>query len=146
MGGAIEWQSGQFAQLEVASPPRVLIVDTHVERSTRKLVDMVRQRRQRQTSVVDNIFNAIDSIVDKLKELLNHQDHLYSYTNQKELFEMNQHLLSSLGTSKLKHNTSYNRVISGIQRSFCCYRYAFLYLSLGLLGITHLGTLRDFGF
>ena len=122
MGGAIEWQSGQFAQLEVASPPRVLIVDTHVERSTRKLVDMVRQRRQRQTSVVDNIFNAIDSIVDKLKELLNHQDHLYSYTNQKELFEMNQHLLSSLGTSKLIHNTSYNRVLSGIQRSFCCYR------------------------
>ena len=105
MGGAIEWQSGQFAQLEVASPPRVLIVDTHVERSTRKLVDMVRQRRQRQTSVVDNIFNAIDSIVDKLKELLNHQDHLYSYTNQKELFEMNQHLLSSLGMFVIEINS-----------------------------------------
>ena len=97
MGGAIEWQSGAFAQLDVATAPRVLIVDTHVERSTRKLVDMVRQRRLRQTSVVDNIFNAIDAIVERLKELLTHHDHLYSYTNQKELFEMNQHLLSSLG-------------------------------------------------
>merc|ERR1711892_15534 len=99
MGGAIEWQSGAFAQLDVSLAPRVLIVDTHVERSTRKLVEMVRQRHQRQTSVVDNIFNAIDAIVDRLKELLTNNDHLYSYTNQKELFEMNQHLLSSLGVS-----------------------------------------------
>ena len=47
--------------------------------------------------VVENIFNAIDSVVEKLISLLNNSDLIHSYNNQKELFEMNQHLLSSLG-------------------------------------------------
>ena len=96
-GGAIEWSGGEFSQLEVTNPPRVLIVDTHVERSTSKLVESVRLRRERQMQVVENIFNAIDSVVEKLISLLNNSDLIHSYNNQKELFEMNQHLLSSLG-------------------------------------------------
>ena len=96
-GGAIEWSGGEFSQLEVTNPPRVLIVDTHVERSTSKLVESVRLRRERQLQVVENIFNAIDSVVEKLISLLNNSDLIHSYNNQKELFEMNQHLLSSLG-------------------------------------------------
>merc|ERR1711990_1323868 len=98
-GGAIEWSGGEFSQLDVTNPPRVLIVDTHVERSTSKLVESVRLRRERQMQVVENIFNAIDSVVEKLISLLNNSDLIHSYNNQKELFEMNQHLLSSLGVS-----------------------------------------------
>ena len=97
-GGAIDWSGGgEFRQLEVIHAPRVLVVDTHVERSTSKLVELVRNRRERQMSIVENIFNAIDAIVDKLVTLFNCADNIYSYNNQKELFEMNQHLLSSLG-------------------------------------------------
>jgi len=99
-GGAIDWSGGgEFRQLEVIHAPRVLVVDTHVERSTSKLVELVRNRRERQMSIVENIFNAIDAIVDKLVTLFNCADNIYSYNNQKELFEMNQHLLSSLGVS-----------------------------------------------
>merc|ERR1712062_850816 len=99
-GGAIDWSGGgEFRQLEVIHAPRVLVVDTHVERSTSKLVELVRNRRERQMSIVENIFNAIDAIVDKLVALFNCADNIYSYNNQKELFEMNQHLLSSLGVS-----------------------------------------------
>ena len=86
------------------------MVDTHVERSTSKLVELVRNRRERQMSIVENIFNAIDAIVDKLVTLFNCADNIYSYNNQKELFEMNQHLLSSLGRG-IYCGTVYSRLI-----------------------------------
>ena len=40
-----------------------------------------------------------DAIVDRLIALLDNDDAVQSYLNQKELFEMNQHLLASLGTT-----------------------------------------------
>ena len=116
----------------------MLIVDTHVERSTSKLVESVRLRRERQLQVVENIFNAIDSVVEKLISLLNNSDLIHSYNNQKELFEMNQHLLSSLGKCSKSHrfrrifkwmpanhqfeNSFERRVILNIEKAFLTLR------------------------
>ena len=93
------WQNGEYEVINVANAPRVLIVETHVERSTSILVDQVRRRRDRQTSLVDSVFDSMSHIVNSWKELLVSENILDSYVNGRELFEMNQHLLAAIGVS-----------------------------------------------
>jgi len=98
-GGAILWHNGEFEQIPVINSPRVLVVETHVERSTAQLVESVRRRRERQLAVVDSICDSMSHIVHRWVSLLTTDNILDSYVTGRELFEMNQHLLAALGVS-----------------------------------------------
>ena len=98
-GGAILWHNGEFEQIPVINSPRVLVVETHVERSTAQLVESVRRRRERQLAVVDSICDSMSHIVQRWVSLLTTDNILDSYVTGRELFEMNQHLLAALGVS-----------------------------------------------
>ena len=93
------WQNGEFEAIPVTNCPRVLVVETHVERSTRQMVDQVRRRRDRQTALVDSIFDSMTHIVQKWRRLLNSENILESYADGREQFEINQHLLAAIGVS-----------------------------------------------
>lgn len=98
-GGAILWHGNQFESINVTNAPRVLVVETHVERSTKQLVESVRRRRERQTDLVDSVFDSIGHIVNRWIGLLRSDNILDAYVNGRELFEMNQHLLACIGVS-----------------------------------------------
>jgi len=98
-GGAILWQDSQFESITVSNAPRVLVVETHVERSTSTLVENVRRRRDRQTRVVDAVFDSMGHIVNSWVDLLQSNNIVESYNSGRELFEMNQHLLAAIGVS-----------------------------------------------
>ncbi|CAG5112357.1 Oidioi.mRNA.OKI2018_I69.chr2.g6580.t1.cds [Oikopleura dioica] len=98
-GGLIKYQPGNFEPFQINHSPRILIVETHVERSTAQLVEFVRRRRDRLTDIVNGVMSALSECVHKWLELFQSEDILGSYQQQRELVEINQHLLASLGVS-----------------------------------------------
>jgi len=98
-GGLIKYEPGNFEPFQINHSPRILIVETHVERSTAQLVEFVRCRRERLTDIVDGVMSALEKCVHKWLELFQSEDLQDSYKQQRELVEMNQHLLASLGVS-----------------------------------------------
>ena len=59
----------------------------------------MRRRRDRLTEIVDGVMSALAKCVHNWLELFQSEDILGSYQQQRELVEINQHLLASLGVS-----------------------------------------------
>ena len=118
------WQNGAFEPISVTNCPRVLVVETHVERSTRQMVDQVRRRRDRQTALVDSIFDSMTHIVQKWRRLLSSDNILESYTDGREQFEINQHLLAAIGVS----HASIDAIVSSASEVECKTKFTRIYL------------------
>ncbi|KAG7552111.1 GHMP kinase C-terminal domain superfamily [Arabidopsis thaliana x Arabidopsis arenosa] len=101
-GNMIKFCSGEITRLQSNMPLRMLITNTRVGRNTKALVSGVSQRAARHPDVMNSVFNAVDSISKELAAIIQSKDDT-SVTEKeesiKELMEMNQGLLQSMGVS-----------------------------------------------
>ncbi|CAN7045489.1 unnamed protein product [Brassica rapa subsp. trilocularis] len=83
-------------------PLRMLITNTKVGRNTKALVSGVSERAVRHPEAMNSVFNAVDSISKEVAAIIQTKDEI-SVTEKeesvKELMEMNQGLLESMGVS-----------------------------------------------
>lgn len=83
-------------------PLRMLITNTKVGRNTKALVSGVSERKVRHPEAMNYVFNAVDSISKEVAAIIQTKDDI-SVTEKeesvKELMEMNQGLLESMGVS-----------------------------------------------
>lgn len=103
--------STMFKRLKCVNPSQVLsivICDTKVPKSTKKLVAGVRELKSRLPAVVEGVFSAIDGIVESFESVLGlveidgiivDNDHINDYTLLNELITLNQNLLTTLNVS-----------------------------------------------
>lgn len=101
-GNMIKFCSGEITRLQSNMPLRMLITNTRVGRNTKALVSGVSQRAARHPDAMNSVFNAVDSISKELAAIIQSKDET-SVTEKeesiKELMEMNQGLLQSMGVS-----------------------------------------------
>ncbi|XVF31313.1 hypothetical protein REPUB_Repub16aG0135000 [Reevesia pubescens] len=103
-GNMIKFKSGSMTRINSNMPLRMLITNTKVGRDTKALVANVSARKSRHPDVMCSVLNAIESISDEWSTII--QSHALDdqslTTNEerlKELMEMNQGLLLSIGVS-----------------------------------------------
>lgn len=83
-------------------PLRMLITNTRVGRNTKALVSGVSERTRRHPEAMNSVFNAVDSISKELAAIIQSKDETSVAEKEesiKELMEMNQGLLESMGVS-----------------------------------------------
>ncbi|KAL1222391.1 Mevalonate kinase [Cardamine amara subsp. amara] len=101
-GNMIKFCSGEITRLQSNMPLRMLITNTRVGRNTKALVSGVSERKRRHPEAMNSLFNAVDSISKELATIIQSKDET-SVTEKeesiKELMEMNQGLLQSMGVS-----------------------------------------------
>jgi mevalonate kinase len=79
-GGAIRFCSGQINHIQRMPKVRILLVNTKVSRSTKKMVAGVRELRDRYPSVVGPILDSVEAIVEKAESLLHQLAQQLSHT------------------------------------------------------------------
>ncbi len=94
-GGALEFYNGKIERLNINDTPPLIIVNTKISRSTKQLVEKVRQLYNRNPDIVKHIFDAMGSIAKIGKESLLKGD----WERIGELMNINQGLLASIGVS-----------------------------------------------
>jgi len=98
----IKFCSGEITRLQSNMPLRMLITNTKVGRNTKALVSGVSERTVRHPDAMKSVFNAVDSISKELAAIIQSKDQ-NSVTEKeesiKELMEINQGLLQSMGVS-----------------------------------------------
>ncbi|CAN8265363.1 unnamed protein product [Cochlearia groenlandica] len=101
-GNMIKFCAGQITRLQSNMPLRMLITNTRVGRNTKALVSGVSERTVRHPDAMNSVFSAVDSISKDLAAIIQSKDEV-SLTEKeesiKELMEMNQGLLQSMGVS-----------------------------------------------
>ncbi|KAF3504157.1 hypothetical protein F2Q69_00039775 [Brassica cretica] len=101
-GNMIKFCSGEITRLQSNMPLRMLITNTKVGRNTKALVSGVSERTVRHPDAMKSVFNAVDSISKELAAIIQSKDQ-NSVTEKeesiKELMEINQGLLQSMGVS-----------------------------------------------
>ncbi|KAL0718086.1 hypothetical protein Bca4012_067408 [Brassica carinata] len=101
-GNMIKFCSGEITRLQSNMPLRMLITNTKVGRNTKALVSGVSERTVRHPDAMNSVFNAVDSISKELAAIIQSKDEI-SVTEKeesiKELMEINQGLLQSMGVS-----------------------------------------------
>ncbi|CAN7125458.1 unnamed protein product [Brassica rapa subsp. narinosa] len=101
-GNMIKFCSGEITRLKSNMPLRMLITNTKVGRNTKALVSGVSERKVRHPEAMNYVFNAVDSISKEVAAIIQTKDDI-SVTEKeesvKELMEMNQGLLESMGVS-----------------------------------------------
>ncbi|CAG7860061.1 unnamed protein product [Brassica rapa] len=101
-GNMIKFCSGEITRLQSNMPLRMLITNTKVGRNTKALVSGVSERTVRHPDAMKSVFNAVDSISKELAAIIQSKDEV-SVTEKeesiKELMEINQGLLQSMGVS-----------------------------------------------
>ncbi|XP_033135605.1 mevalonate kinase isoform X2 [Brassica rapa] len=101
-GNMIKFCSGEITRLQSNMPLRMLITNTKVGRNTKALVSGVSERTVRHPDAMKSVFNAVDSISKELAAIIQSKDQI-SVTEKeesiKELMEINQGLLQSMGVS-----------------------------------------------
>ncbi|KAG5412006.1 hypothetical protein IGI04_008325 [Brassica rapa subsp. trilocularis] len=101
-GNMIKFCSGEITRLKSNMPLRMLITNTKVGRNTKALVSGVSERAVRHPEAMNSVFNAVDSISKEVAAIIQTKDEI-SVTEKeesvKELMEMNQGLLESMGVS-----------------------------------------------
>jgi mevalonate kinase len=104
-GGLIHFRHGQVVQIK---PPkdfqlRILLVNTKVTRTTKELVDRVKNQYHKHPTVIRPIMEAIDGVAKSFLATLTHMneagDTRDKYENLNDLIVYNQKLLESLGVS-----------------------------------------------
>ncbi|XP_014776532.1 mevalonate kinase isoform X3 [Octopus bimaculoides] len=99
-GGAVTYENGKIQPLQRNFKLNVLIINTKIQRSTRKLVEGVKQKMARYPEVMQKIMDVIHGISLKACEILNeeiHEDKLYPVLE--ELVDLNHCQLAALGVS-----------------------------------------------
>jgi mevalonate kinase len=115
-GGAIRFRSGQIHHLQSMPNVRILLVNTKVPRSTKKMVAGVRELLTKYPNVVGPVLESIEAISHRAELLLDSLSALSSssaalsstatesgteaaiiHTSLQDLFVVNQHLLNALG-------------------------------------------------
>ncbi|KAJ0232338.1 Mevalonate kinase [Hirschfeldia incana] len=101
-GNMIKFCSGEIARLQSNMPLRMLITNTKVGRNTKALVSGVSERTVRHPVAMNSVFHAVDSISKEVAAIIQSKDEI-SITEKeesiRELMEMNQGLLQSMGVS-----------------------------------------------
>ncbi|KAL0685880.1 hypothetical protein Bca4012_052728 [Brassica carinata] len=107
-GNMIKFCSGEITRLKSNMPLRMLITNTKVGRNTKALVSGVSERAVRHPEAMNSVFNAVDSISKEVAAIIQTKDEM-SVTEKeervKELMEMNQGLLESMGVSHSSTDT-----------------------------------------
>ncbi|GAV05667.1 hypothetical protein RvY_15762 [Ramazzottius varieornatus] len=104
-GGSIKYRNNELTRIGSGLKLDVLIVDTHVQRDTKKMLDIVRHRRKLYPAITNPVLEAIDGISETSSKILQHGDGLPTgeeYEVIADLVRMNQNLLSTLGVSHPK--------------------------------------------
>lgn len=105
-GGALCFKAGHIEQLTAMPQFQILLINTHVPRSTKQLVEDVRQKHSKYADIVDPLLNAIEAITQRsqltLSALAAADDDDEDVTDSffhtlEELIDMNGHLLNTLG-------------------------------------------------
>ena len=98
-GGAIHFKSGIVSPLLRMPRLRILLVNTKVPRSTKKMVEGVRRRHDKFPEVIGPVLDSVEALVERAqKELENIAGGTRSaYSTLEEMFLINQHLLNALG-------------------------------------------------
>lgn len=103
-GGALCFKAGHIEQLTAMPQFQILLINTHVPRSTKQLVEDVRQKHSKYADIVDPVLNAIEAITQRSQLTLNAlataaaADATDSFFHSlEELIDMNGHLLNMLG-------------------------------------------------
>lgn len=106
-GGAISFKAGEITHLQRMPRIRILLINTRVPRSTKKMVAEVREKYNRFTSVVSPILEAIENISLTAQHLLLELGYAQQektkvevkgiFSSLEELFSLNHHLLNTLG-------------------------------------------------
>ncbi|KAG4123166.1 hypothetical protein ERO13_D11G311000v2 [Gossypium hirsutum] len=103
-GNVIKFKSGVMTRVNSNMPLRMLITNTKVGRDTKALVANVSARKSRHPDAMCSVLNAIEAISDEWSTIIQSHavDDLYLSANEeklRELMEMNQGLLLSIGVS-----------------------------------------------
>ncbi|XWS64559.1 hypothetical protein CRYUN_Cryun05aG0014500 [Craigia yunnanensis] len=103
-GNVIKFKSGNMARINSNMPLRMLITNTKVGRDTKALVANVSARKSRHPDAMCSVLNAIESISEEWSTIIqSHAVDDFSLTANeeklRELMEMNQGLLLSIGVS-----------------------------------------------
>ncbi|KAJ0253120.1 Mevalonate kinase [Hirschfeldia incana] len=101
-GNMIKFCSGEITRLHSNMPLRMLITNTKVGRNTKALVSGVSERTVRHPDAMKSVFSAVDSISKELASIIQSKDEISVAEKEesiKELMEINQGLLQSMGVS-----------------------------------------------
>ncbi|OQV22136.1 putative Mevalonate kinase [Hypsibius exemplaris] len=101
-GGVIKFANGQMTRVQSRLKLDVVVVDTGVERNTKRMVEIVRRRKKLYPLIINPILDAIDGISNTSFTLLQHGNGsptAEEYEALSELISINQHLLCVLGVS-----------------------------------------------
>jgi len=103
-GGALSFVKGHIKRLEKFPQLQVLIVNTRVERNTKRLVESVSEKYQKFPDIFEPILSSMNSLADKQEQLLSAlsgetevEMRNQIFTEIKELFEINHGLLNTIG-------------------------------------------------
>lgn len=107
-GGALCFVAGHIEQLSAMPQFHILLINTRIPRSTKQLVEAVRQKHNAYVDIVDPVLNSIEAITQRCQQTLaalataaDDDDHdnvtdVHFHTLE-DLIDMNQHLLNLLG-------------------------------------------------
>ncbi len=94
-GGALKFKAGTIERLQIKDTPPLIVVNTKISRSTKKLVKKVRTLYERNPDVISHIFDAMENIAEKGKDYLIEGN----WKRIGELMNINQGLLAAIGVS-----------------------------------------------
>lgn len=105
-GGSVSFKAGKIQHLN-PPPLMVMLINTNVSRNTMALVEMVREKRNRLSAVMEPLFTSMDNIAESALQILNEmktnsmsiQALTLKFSQLYELIDLNQCLLSALGVS-----------------------------------------------
>lgn len=110
-GGALCFTAGRIEQLNAMPQFHILLINTHVPRSTKQLVEGVRQKHSRYVDIVDPVLSSVEAITQRCQQTLaavaaddDNATDTYFHTLE-ELIDMNQHLLNMLGVGHASLDT-----------------------------------------
>ncbi|XP_050410048.1 mevalonate kinase [Patella vulgata] len=101
-GGAIRFQSGKIMPIEKMPKLRILLINTKIPRSTKKLVAVARDLYNTLPNIMQPILDSIEAVTEKcqtvLAQLVNDGTD-ENYKTLEKLIDINQHLLEAMGVS-----------------------------------------------
>ncbi|XP_028393288.1 mevalonate kinase-like isoform X2 [Dendronephthya gigantea] len=108
-GGFLQFQSGHMENIRTVQELNIFLVNSNIPRSTKTMVDDLRQRYQEGPQVYDHLFNAINDISVECRKILEEQNsskNAGAFTDEKDdfiklqkLIDLNQDILRTIGVS-----------------------------------------------
>ncbi|XP_071959343.1 mevalonate kinase-like [Antedon mediterranea] len=102
-GGLIKYQSGVITRVKCPTTLEIILINTKVQRETKKLVEKVRKRNIEWPKVIQPVLDGIGAIIESVENIFQDVSRI-NIDKLNELVHINQGLLCALGVSHPKLN------------------------------------------